>query len=444
MDLTPAPHAGPAPAPPGRDRARAAAVFLGFLALYHVNGRPQPEVDCVAAPYSAWSLVRHGTFDVHDYPELGRLVGTHVRALPDGRWVSTRPPGSALAAVPVVAPLAAFRERPPGEAAMSHLGKLAAAACAAGAAAVFYLLCRRLAPEAAAPATLLLAAGTSVWSVASQALWMHGPAVLCLCVALERLLPAGRLTAARAAAAGLALGLAVACRPTAGLFALASGAALLARREVRAAVALAAGGAVPAVLLVLLNYHLYGNPLVGGYDDQNWHDHPPFLLALGGLLAAPSKGLLVYSPAMLLVPAGAAALRRGRWAGARAVLWAWLAAAAATVVFCARWYDPAGGWCYGPRLLCETAPGLCLLFAAGYNALRRAWARRLAWALVGLSVAVHFLGVFGHSGYADWHERHAGADLYRAMFHLRDTQIEAHARAFLRKAARPFAGAAAR
>src|SRR5262245_27881305 len=80
----------------------ALAVFLGCLLVYHSNGRPHPEVDCMAAPYTAWSLVRHGSLDLRPYPNLAKYVGFHVRELPDGRWLSIRPPGDALAAVPFV------------------------------------------------------------------------------------------------------------------------------------------------------------------------------------------------------------------------------------------------------------------------------------------------------------------------------------------------------
>ena len=37
-------------------RTRAAAVFIVSFAIFLSNGRPHPEVDCVAAPFVAWSL----------------------------------------------------------------------------------------------------------------------------------------------------------------------------------------------------------------------------------------------------------------------------------------------------------------------------------------------------------------------------------------------------
>jgi hypothetical protein len=406
-------------------------VFLGCLAVYLANGRAQAEVDCLAAPYAAWSLVRHGSLDLRPYPEMRPCLGLHVQQNADGSWVSQRPIGSTLAAFPFVAPVALFREQPPEPNVMMYLGKLAGAFAAAGAAAVFFVLCRRFAPGACVPATVLFALGTCLWSVASQALWTHGPAVFWVCCALALLLPpGGEVSGRRALAAGLALGLAVLTRQTTVFFALASGAALLLGRHWRAAAALALGGAGPAALLLLLNWSHFGHPTLGGYAADNWHDAPPWWLGLGGLLVAPSRGLLVYSPALLLAPLGLGALRR--LPGCRLMLLAWTVAAAGTVVFYARWHDWRGGWCYGPRFLCEALPILCLLFALSYARLRVGW-RRAAAGLVATSVLIHLAGVTGRSAHVAWQTRHEQPDQGRCLFEVRDTQIEAHARAALRK-----------
>jgi hypothetical protein len=417
-------------------RKSVAGLVLACLLIYLVNGRPHGEVDCVAAPYAAWSLVRHGSLDLHFYPALRTVVGSQVRALPGGAWVSIRPPGSALAALPLVAPLAAVRERPLADSWMQQLGKLAAAYSVAGAAGLFFGACRRLAGNAAWPATILLALGTCLCSVASQALWMHGPATFWLCAALYGLTRPDADRGRWRTAAGLALGLAIISRPTAAFFAGATSAALLAGRRWRGAAWLALGCAVPVACLCLLNWSQSGNPILGGYADDNWHESPPWWLGLGGLLIAPSRGVLVYSPALLLVPLGVWQLRRrdgtqGR--NARGLLLAWLAAAGLTLAFYARWHDWRGGWCYGPRFLCETMPVLCLLFAVAYAGLRAAWQRRLAEGLVALSVAIHLVGLFGYSGFEAWHRRHDRPDEGRCLFALHDTQIAAHAGALVRK-----------
>ncbi len=419
--------------------ATLAAVFFGCVAIYHSNGRPHAEVDCAFAPYTAWSLVRHGSFDVRPYSEMRPYfgVGLHLIELADGSWVSIRPPGSALVAVPFVAPLALFREQPLSPNAMMALGKLVAAFCTAGAVVFFYALCRRLAPAASVHATVLFALGTCMWSVASQALWMHGPACLWVCWGLYALLPAsGAPDGKRAAWAGFCLGLAVLTRPTTALFGLAAGAALLSGRRWRAFFGLGLGAALPLAFLALLNHSHFGNATLGGYATDRWNEVPPLWLGLGGLLVAPSRGLLIYSPALLLAPLGIWLLgRRGGTvvSDQRRMLLCWTAAAVGTVLFYARWHDWRGGWCYGPRFLCETMPVFCLLFALGYAALGVAW-RRAAGVLVAVSVLIQLAGVAGHSAHVAWHERHELPDEGRCLFSLRDTQIEAYSRAAVRKA----------
>jgi hypothetical protein len=118
------------------------------------------------------------------------------------------------------------------------------------------------------------------------------------------------------------------------------------------------------------------------------------------------------------------------------LLLSWLAAAGATLLFYARWYDWRGGWCFGPRFLCETMPILCLLFAVAYSGLPTGWPRRLAAWLVALSVAIHLVGMFGYGAHPEWNLRHELPDQGRCLFSFNDTQIEAHARAVFAKVSR--------
>ncbi|WP_020475920.1 glycosyltransferase family 39 protein [Zavarzinella formosa] len=411
----------------------AVGVFVLCVAVFLANGRPLPEVDCVAAPYTAWSLVRHGSYDLRQYPELDRFLGAGVLERPDGGRFSMRPPGSAFAAVPAMLPFALFRETPLRDINMLNLGKLTATFSVAGAAVFFFLVCRRLAPSAAWPATVLFAFGTCLFSVASQALWMHGPAVFWLCAALYLLTCPECERRNYRLATGFSLGMAVLTRPTTGFFVVATLVDLLVRRQWRAAFWVSMGGVIPAIVLFHYQWVNFGSPLVGGYKDDNWEESPPLWLGLGGLLVAPSRGLFVYSPALLLALPGAWMLRRRGeepLAGVRGMLLAWLAASVATLLFFARWYDWRGGWCYGPRFLCETMPLMCLLFAFAYAKLRNNWQRGFAIGLIAVSVGVHFLGVFGYGGYAPWQVRHMLPDQGRCLFSLEDTQIEAHVRDF--------------
>jgi hypothetical protein len=406
------------------------ALFIAVMAAAFANGRPHAEVDCVAASYTAWSVARAGSFDVGRYPELRPFDQYHVRAVAGNRWVSIRPPGNVLTALPIAVPFALVHAQPPGPLGMLQLGKAVGAACVAGAACLFFLVCRRLTPIAAWPATILFAFGTCLFSVASQALWMHGPAAFWLCVALY-LLTSERAAAPQLIAAGCALGLAVLSRPSTSFFALGTVVAMLFDRRAPRAAWLCLGGVPAAALLCYYNFHYFGNLAVGGYREVNWASAPPIWLGFGGLLVAPSRGVLVYSPALVLAGYGLVCVcrrRDDRTGPVRPLVLAWTVAAVATVLFYARWWDWRGGWCYGPRYLCETMPVACLLFGVACQALRARWARALAVALVVASVAIHFVGVHGHGAYVQWHLRHERNDEGRCLFGLADTQIEAHAR----------------
>jgi hypothetical protein len=413
---------------------RVAVGFGLFLLVFLANGRALPEIDCVAAPYMAWSMVRSGTWDLHDYPELSRLLGGAVRERSDGGWYSIRPPGSAIAAIPFIAPVALTKPQPPSEEDMYQIGKLAAATCVSAAAMFLLLVLERLAPKAAWPATILFAFGTPLYSTASQALWMHGPAVFWLCAALYLLTRPGNCRLELRVLSGFALGMATLTRPAAAFFVIATVATLLLQRRWRGVCGLAIGGGVPAVLLFHYNMTHFGHPLLGGYEDDNWATTPPLWVGLSGLLIAPSRGLFVYAPALLLAPPGIKALSESvepPRLGARALLFAWLAAATATLLFYARWYDWPGGWSYGPRLLSEAMPISCIFFALGYQKLADGSIRQVAAvALIAISIGVQILGVFGRENFAAWQERHTLADQGRSLFALEDTQIEVHARAF--------------
>ena len=323
-------------------RGRLIALFLVVLAAAFANGRPHAEVDCVAAPYTAWSLVRDGTFDVGRYPELNPGDQYHIRPVRGDLRVSIRPPGNALAAVPFVAPFALTRERPLSSLAMLQLGKGVGAACVAAAACLFFVVCLRLAPAGAWPATVLFAFGTCLFSVASQSLWMHGPAVFWLCAALYLLTGERAEEASRLFASGFALGLAVLARPSTAFFAAATVTALVARGRWRNAAVLALGGVIPAVCLFSYNWHYFGNIAVGGYQEVDWASRPPLWMGLGGLLVAPSRGVLTYSPALLFAIHGAVCLWRRTNEAAdpiRTLILSWLLTGVGTVLFYARWID---------------------------------------------------------------------------------------------------------
>jgi hypothetical protein len=403
-------------------------IFIGFLLLYHVNGRHLAEVDCTPAPYTAVTLLEESSFDLRGYPELRVQARSAVRDRPDGSLLSKYPQGSSLAAVPFAAAAAAFGVPPArSHSSMARFGKWVASVYTAGVAVLIFLVCRAVAPSAAWPTVVLVAAGSTLWSTASQALWAHGPATFFIATALFALVrrPDGPGLAG-SLVAGLALGLAITCRPSTGLFALASLGALALNHRWRESATLL----LPVLLLGcgLLAYNVlhFDHALGGGYLAETYRFETPLRVGLAGLLVAPSRGLLIYSPALLLVPLGLRRLLRGVPLDRtrNSVVIAWLGAAVVTLLFYARWHMWWGGWSFGPRFLTESIPIFGVLFAFAYQELETQFGqagRRAGWALVWLSVAIHFAGVFGHG--TDWMADKTGSD----MFSLEGTQLAAHA-----------------
>ena len=414
------------------------AIFVLCLLVFLVNGRPHPEVDCVAAPYVAWSIVTGGSYELQVYEDIKQYYGGPILKREDGAVVSMRPPGSAIAAIPIILPFALTMERPFGAHDMHHIGKLVAVICVAISTVFLFLIIKCLAPSAAWPTTILFAFGTCLWSVASQSLWMHGPAVMGLCGGMYCLICPGRGKMGYCWLAGLAFGFAVLARPTTAIFVVVTLMNFSFQRRWKTCLWISLGGILPAIVLLHYQWSNFGSPLLGGYKNDNWGNPTPLWLGLSGLLFAPSRGLFVYSPALIVSFVGGWSLVRTNnpvWKPHRSLLLAWVAASIITLVFFARWHDWQGGWCYGPRVLCETLPMLCLLFAiayAGIEPLRSARKYALK-TLIGLSVLVHAIGVFGYKGYEPWQNRHALNDQGRSLFSLSDTQIEAHATAFISK-----------
>ena len=353
-------------------------------------------------------------------------------------FVSTYGVGAAMASLPVLAAVRPFagdlRRSPewlwPG-------AKVAAALLAAAAAALVFLTLRAWLPLGQA---LLLAAacglGTPLWSTASQSLWQHAPDSFFLAGGMLAMVRA-RGRAWSWALAGLAFALAAASRPSSTLFGAVVAAWLLARDR-RALLAFAAGAA-PVVVAVLsanlvlngsvLRYAQMGHSQVAlaktGSPDL-WQGRP--WETLPGMLLSPSRGLLVFSPFLLLaVPGAVRAWRRPGWEVLRPLS----VAVVAVLLLESFWFDWWGGWSYGPRRLTDLAPALTVLAAP---AVTWAWETRgrraTLLAAVAWSVALQLLGAVAYD-VDGWNGRREGGrvqsvDLpeYRdRLWSLEDSQV---------------------
>jgi hypothetical protein len=435
--------------PRKRDLWISLALAATLTAVYSANGEVLPGNDATGSVYLAANLLEEGrvSFSASRDPRLFSWTlpdGTDVRlasldqpvlgvpardlraegrlrpapryflvrtARPDPAtgevlYLNTFGPGAALAALPVLAPLRVLAGDLRAHPEVLWFGaKLAASLLVAASAVFVFLTARRwVEPRPAVALALAYGLGTAVWSTSSQTLWQHGASecflaggVYFLCRARDRLRDA--------AWSGALLAAAVACRPTSAILAVAAALYLL-RVDRRAFAALAMAALPLAAALAAHNAWHLGSMFRFGQTEISraialqktgsadlWQT--PILAGVAGVLASPSRGLLVFSPWLVLAVPGAALAWRDaeRWGALRAVS----LGALAMLLVEARWFDWWGGWCYGWRRLADLAPLLAVLAIPVARSAIATRARAAVLALaVGWSVAVQALGAFAY------------------------------------------------
>jgi len=146
---------------------------------------------------------------------------------------------------------------------------------------------------------------TTMWAVASDALWQHGPASMWIALAIFL------VARSHLGWAGFAFGAAIFTRPHLALIAAALGLFLVvARQSLVPALKIGAGSLLGLSGLVWFNWWVWGSPSVsGGYgsgfvDNALSTDVGAFLLNLFGAMTDPFHGLLPYSPFLLILIPG--------------------------------------------------------------------------------------------------------------------------------------------
>jgi hypothetical protein len=401
------------PRAPALSPAWTSAVFLAlllFLALL-ANGRPIDAGDTRPTERVAASLLQERDFDLDEYPDVEFPFAREVA----GHRVSIYPVLSAVLALPVFGVcrwLFALNET-----GMALAGKLAASLFAAGAATALFLAVGRRRPEAEArTAAVLLALGTTLWST-SQALWQHPAATLFLALSLLCLLRAED-DEAWAGRAGLPLGLALAARHADVALVLGLGLGLALRWPRRLPRLLA--WSLPGALFVLAyQWAYFGSPLRHGFSGSLDRFSAPWGIGQLGLLFSPAKGLLVFTPLVLVAVVGMLrAFRRGE---------RWLAltlggTALAHWLFTGRWSEWHGGESWGPRLMTDALPLLFLFLPEGLDRLPR-----LGMLLAAYSVAVQALGAFAYDLRWERLYQRPPAREHAELWSLRDAPIPFYA-----------------
>ena len=163
------------------------------------------------------------------------------------------------------------------------------------------ILSELLSPTRARAALAAAALGTGAWSVASDSLWQHGPAMM---LVLGGLYAASR---DRFALGGLAFAAAVLVRPHTALIAAGVGlTTAIKRREVRPALAMGSTAAAGLAALVIYNRVVWGElSVAGGYSDaftDRLTSFTPLTLLdrFVGFFIDLEVGILVFSPILVI------------------------------------------------------------------------------------------------------------------------------------------------
>ncbi|MSO96071.1 MAG: hypothetical protein EXQ81_09825 [Thermoleophilia bacterium] len=368
--------------------ALATLLVIACTVAYYGQFNRKPSGDTYGAVYTAVALVQRQTVWLDHYlPFIQARSGEKPYMLSDTEdrhLVSKTPVAPSVQALPAIALLALAGTQEGDWSTWMEGAMLTAALTAAlSVAALFLVLTRLTIRRRALLCAGVYAFGTLTWTVAGQALWQHSGAMLALSIALLALVDR------RLIVAGAALATMVAFRPSAPVIVVCL--LPLVGRKPAAWLRLAVGALPIAFALGAFNTVVWGGPLRQGYENG---ERPggvgafggSLLDGLGGLIVSPGRGLLWYSPVLLLGIVGAIV-------GWRTPLVRWSAVAAlAYLLLMSRFIDWWGGETFGSRLLIETFPLLIVLLAAALD--RFASERWFRWAFgitASWSVAVQLL-----------------------------------------------------
>ena len=392
----------------------AVAVFVLSLFVYGANTGNMYAPDSAPNSLLVLNALHRHRLDFDNFKD-GYLAQYIFTQTPDGHTQSIFPVGTAIVSAPIYVAdyiLMQLRSETPDISAIDFepqrlaYEKQAASIIAALAAALFFLLALRFAGlRTALAGTIAFAFGSSMWTIGSQALWQHGSVALCTIALMLALVSSLRSKAITPTfLAGLIAGFMPVVRPTAIFFSLAGLAFFVSVHRLRRLPIMVIGfivGISPGIAWNVINFH----NVIGGYTvNESGYvvDAAANLHAAIGLLFSANRGLVIFTPFVLLTAFDIPALWRQSRDDARYRLLALMTLAAIATFFSyalfSRWE---GGSTYGPRYLTDVTPILALLLvvalqnAAAWPIIRRRVFATAAGSLIALSVAIQAAGANG-------------------------------------------------
>lgn len=336
-------------------------------------------------------------------PGVPRSRGGPPAPGPNDHVCSVFPPGMGLLAIPFFLPFVVSGAPALDLAMLLRVGHVAAAFYEVIATLLLWAVLRRIVTERAALALVLLYfLGTSVRTVASQALWQHAGVHLAIAVALWLVLTDEAASLRRLFLVGVVTGFGAIVRQTTALVAFFVpgahvGATVAGGRRADGVMAALGGAALGAIPLVIFNWIVLGDPLEQGYGAKPF-DLGTLSTGLPGLLVSPSRGLFVYEPwaalalASMVIAAFANTTRGNVSRLISGFIGLWLLFLAVYATY-AEWW---GGRVFGPRFLDDLAPVLVVGLAWGVKGGWFAYgvSRFLLWLCAGWSLLIFNVAAF--------------------------------------------------
>jgi hypothetical protein len=289
------------------DLAHIAVVALIIVPLFAFTGRwgVPGNPDAFAAALPAWQVATHGTLDLSSHPTIVSNLDSFDRWFvvgESGAIISNRPPGLIGLAIPAYL---LFRS----QSFSNNPAVLVALLATTLSLLVLWKILKGLVGRnLASAAVVVVALGTTTWSVSASELWPHGPGQLWASLTLLALSGGGYLVA------GSWAGLAILTRPLTGVFAFVTGIAESIRsRKWRPALQIGLTSSLGLALLLIYNRVIFGHwNVTGGYGSQFAGDAlgrfrlGSYLVNLGDMMIGPVHGVLVTSPILGAAAIGAA------------------------------------------------------------------------------------------------------------------------------------------
>lgn len=394
--------------PPDRHQgvlASTIAVFLIMLAAFASSGI-KTSSDSRWSIHTAMSLIRGQGGALTAYAPVLAATDHYAIETCRGEPRTIFPVGVSVLAVPAVA-IAALVS-PDFEARLAHsvpdsFEKLVASFYGALAVALLVpvVVARVGSVPIAVAVALIFGFGTSMWSTATRALWQHGPLMLMYVVTMV-VLERARTRPTALSYVGLPLAAAYVIRPT----------ALVPIAVIGLYVLIRAPSAVPRAILwaiavlapwIVYNLVTCGAPYPSYYDPFRLSTTTTFWEALAGNLVSPGRGLLVYSPILLVALVGFIyAVRRTEH---RDLALGYGVIVVLHWILVSRFPHWWLGASYGPRVMSDVLPFMVWYLPFAFAAVSdlRGFIRAGAVAgivlLAGISVAMHAQGATRQYGY---------------------------------------------